>query len=81
LPITALTAATAIWIGGIAGYADWPWWVGPAIGASASLLNFLPTLIDPLERTSELLSGLVLNVALFGGMPYGTYWLVRWLTH
>jgi hypothetical protein len=73
---TALIAATSVWIGGFAGHADWPWWVGPATGLIAGTFNSLPTLTDPFERMSGRLTGFVVNVAVFGGMPYGMYALV-----
>src|SRR4029079_7938772 len=74
---TALIAASSVLIGGFAGYADWTWWVGPAIGLIVGTLNSLPTLTDPFERLSGRLTGFAVNVAVFGGMPYGMYALVR----
>ena len=78
---TALIAATSIWIGGFAGYANWPWWAGPAIGSTAGILNSLPTLTDLFEHMSERLTGFVLNVVAFGAMPYAMYALVHALAN
>jgi hypothetical protein len=76
----------AVAAGGVAAYADWAWWVGPAIGAAAGLVmltvwarKVIPAMSDPFVRLTGLVIGAVFYIGLFGALPYGMYALVRWL--
>lgn len=75
--VTGLVAA-AILIAGVAGYADWAWWIGPSIGVVAGLLNLGPALSERVGFKG-LLSGALVNVGLFGAIPYGAYLFGRWM--
>jgi hypothetical protein len=87
--VTPLLVWGAIVAGGIAGYAGWAWWIGPAIGATAGVLNFAKWLLLMERRRRvpalsavrliSLLIGAIVNIGLVGTLPYGMYALVRWL--
>jgi hypothetical protein len=69
----------AILVGAVGGYAGWPWWIGPAIGAAAGLISLGPALSDPSVRIAGLVSGAAFNLGLFGALPFGVYALMSWL--
>jgi hypothetical protein len=80
--MSASTVTGLVWISimvaGVAGYASWAWWIGPAIGASAGLLNLAPA-FEARVGILGLLMGAVFNVGLFSALPYGAYALTNWL--